>query len=89
MHVINHFTNTDQLYLHGVHRIWSEGSVGQRLCWAQEVLHVIIQVSFILLNGLDAKSVFGQHSLIARRVSRRRNKLKVSMASSQEEPDPG
>lgn len=71
-------------YLGSVNRTGSEWGVREGLRGAQQVSDSI-KVMFILLNGLNAHSVFGEKSFITWCVTRRGQKLKIPMATTQKE----
>ena len=58
---------------------------GQR--GAQQVADSVVVV-FVLLDGLDAEAVFGQHRLVAGGVARGREELKIAVATSEQEAKP-
>lgn len=72
------------VYLGSVNRTGCEWSVREGLRGAQQVSDSI-KVMFILLNGLNAHSVFGKKSFVTWCVTRRGQELKIPMTTSQKE----
>lgn len=72
------------VYLGSVNRTGCEWSVREGLRGAQQVSDSI-KVMFILLNRLNAHSVFGKKSFVTWCVTRRGQELKIPMATSQKE----
>lgn len=81
-------TRLSPAHLGGVDRSGDEGGLGEELGGPQHVTDPLV-VSLVLLHGLNTHLFFGQQRLVARRVTSRWQELEVSMASSQQETNPG
>lgn len=75
------------LYLYGVHGARRERCVREGLGRAQKIAHAV-EVVLVLLDGLDAQTVPRQHGFVTRSVAWWRQELEVSVAASQEKPQP-
>lgn len=74
-----------QFYLDGIHRVWSEGGMGQRLCRTQQIPE-FVEVMLVLLDGLHTHLLAGQEGLIAGGIAWWGQKFEFPMTAPQEEP---
>lgn len=77
-----------EAHLAGVNRCGNEGGLREELGGSQQVADAIM-VPLVLLHRLYVHLLLWQQRFVARRVTGRRQELEVSVASTQQEADPG
>lgn len=74
-------------HLTGVHRCWDKGGLREELGGSQQVTDPLV-VPLVVFHGLDVHLFFGQQRFIAWRITSWWQELKISMSSTQQEPNP-